>query len=314
MALQSAAVALTYLQVDPDYELWKLGPIAKKLSSCGVGVIPTDTVYAFVCDLGDKAAIERLYAIKQLDPKKPLAILCKDLAAIAEYTRGVPNNHFRALRRCVPGPFTFILQASAAVPKLMLTGKRRELGVRIPADPICHELLAGGQRRLRAEARELPSRQSPKRRHVLRVACEQGLGLSRQASTDERRQLLQRGQVGLYRRALRLGIRRDEVVAQLDQQRRGAQHRPGVAERGQQRDRGLLRAGAVGACAVHGHQRDHQLGDGIRDVEVRADAARVTPTLEGRLGPAEQQLWAILSREPVGARGRDREVGGGRGG
>ncbi len=134
-------MALTYLQVDPDYELWKLGPIAKKLSSGGVGVIPTDTVYAFVCDLGDKAAIERLYAIKQLDPKKPLAILCKDLAAIAEYTRGVPNNHFRALRRCVPGPFTFILQASAAVPKLMLTGKRRELGVRIPADPICHELL-----------------------------------------------------------------------------------------------------------------------------------------------------------------------------
>ncbi len=137
-------MALTYLQLDADYpEVWNLGPISKKLASGGVGVIPTDTVYAFVCDLGNKEAIERLYDIKEIDPKKPLAILCKDLAMVSEYTRGIHNNHFRAMRRCVPGPYTFILHAGTSIPKLMLTGKRKEIGVRIPDDPICSALLEG---------------------------------------------------------------------------------------------------------------------------------------------------------------------------
>ena len=142
-------MAALYLQLDPDYpELWQLGAIAKKLGAGAVGVIPTDTVYAFVCDVGDKDAIERLYRVKQLDPKKPLSLLCKDLAAISEYTKGLRNSHYRAMRRCLPGPFTFILQAGAPVPKLMLTGKRREIGVRVPDDVICAALLGDLERPL----------------------------------------------------------------------------------------------------------------------------------------------------------------------
>ncbi len=138
-----------YLQLDPDYpEVWHLGAIAKKLAAGAVGVIPTDTVYAFVCDVGNKEAIEKLYRIKQMDQKKPLSILCKDLAAISEYTRGIRNGHYRALKRCLPGAFTFILQAGPPVPKLMLTGKRKEIGVRVPDDVICTALLEDLERPL----------------------------------------------------------------------------------------------------------------------------------------------------------------------
>lgn len=130
-----------YLQVDQgDYELWKLAPIAAMLSRGAVGVVPTDTVYAFVCDIGSKRSIERLYAIKDMDPKKPLSIMCRDLSMVSEYTRALPNQAFRAIRRSLPGPYTFIVHASTRVPRIMLR-KRRTIGIRIPADAICAELL-----------------------------------------------------------------------------------------------------------------------------------------------------------------------------
>ncbi|CAI5477697.1 unnamed protein product [Closterium sp. Yama58-4] len=136
---------------------WKLRGIADLIKEGAVGLIPTDTVYALVCDVKNRDAIDRLYRIKQLDPKKPLSILCRNFQDIDTYTLGFPrgNGHgqtniFRAARQCLPGPYTFILKASKAMPKQCTTfggsavahcAPRKSVGVRMPLDPICHALL-----------------------------------------------------------------------------------------------------------------------------------------------------------------------------
>ena len=131
-----------YLDLDSDFpEIWRVGEIAAIVRNGGLGVIPTDTVYAFVCDISSKQAIERLYHLKNMDPKQPLAMMCHDLSQISQWTRGFPNHIFRQIRRCLPGPYTFIVKASRETPRILLKKKRREVGVRIPNDPVCQALL-----------------------------------------------------------------------------------------------------------------------------------------------------------------------------
>jgi tRNA threonylcarbamoyl adenosine modification protein (Sua5/YciO/YrdC/YwlC family) len=135
-------VSHLYLQLDRDYpEVWQLGPIVKAILAGGVGVIPTDTNYAFVCDLSHRDAVDRLYRVKGIDKKKPLSILCANDRMISHYTRGLPTSSFRAMRRCLPGPFTFIMKASGDIPRTTLR-KRKTIGVRVPDDEICTSLLA----------------------------------------------------------------------------------------------------------------------------------------------------------------------------
>lgn len=147
------------ISVDPNGSdaSWKLKGIADLIKDGAVGVIPTDTVYAIVCDVKNRDAIDRLYRIKNLDPKKPLSILCRNFQDIDTYTLGFPrgNSHgqtniFRAARQCLPGPYTFILKASKAMPKQCTTfggsavahcAPRKSVGVRMPLDPICQALL-----------------------------------------------------------------------------------------------------------------------------------------------------------------------------
>lgn len=130
-----------YLDMDPHYpEVWRMGEIARLIEQGAVGVIPTDTVYAFVCDSTSKKAVERIYSLKNMDPKKPLSLMCKDISDVSRWTRGFPNHWFRTIRRCLPGPYTFIVSASQQTPRPMLK-KRREIGVRIPEDEICMALL-----------------------------------------------------------------------------------------------------------------------------------------------------------------------------
>jgi tRNA threonylcarbamoyl adenosine modification protein (Sua5/YciO/YrdC/YwlC family) len=127
--------------MDPDYpEVWRLSSIARLLRDGAVGVVPTDTVYTFVCSIDSRTAIERLYRLKQMDARKPLSILCRDMSMMSRYTRSLSSSAFRALRRCLPGPYTFIFKASSEVPRIMLR-KRRTIGVRIPDDEICTALL-----------------------------------------------------------------------------------------------------------------------------------------------------------------------------
>lgn len=107
----------------------------------GVVAYPTDSTYAFACHLGDKAALERVRALRQLDRRHLLTLMCRDLSVIATYAR-VDNSQYRQLRRATPGPFTFVLQASREVPKRLLADRRKTLGLRVPDNAIVQALLA----------------------------------------------------------------------------------------------------------------------------------------------------------------------------
>lgn len=148
---------LLYVQVDQfGSDSWKLDPVVELLKGGAVGVIPTDTLYAIVCDLSSHSAIERLRRIKEIEPSKPLSIICRSFRDIDTYTTGFPrgNDHgltdiFRAVKHCLPGPYTFILTASKQLPKQCTrygtaTSKyasRKNVGVRIPDDPVCRAIL-----------------------------------------------------------------------------------------------------------------------------------------------------------------------------
>ncbi|XP_019052293.1 PREDICTED: uncharacterized protein LOC104591721 isoform X2 [Nelumbo nucifera] len=148
---------LLYVEVDPlGSDIWKLEPVVQLLKEGAVGVIPTDTVYAIVCDLKSHSAIERLRRIKNIEASKPLSILCHSFRDIDTYTMGFPRgsgqgqtNIFRAVKHCLPGPYTFILPASKELPKQCTrygtaTAKyapRKNVGVRMPNDVICQAVL-----------------------------------------------------------------------------------------------------------------------------------------------------------------------------
>ncbi|HKQ70286.1 MAG TPA: L-threonylcarbamoyladenylate synthase [Polyangiaceae bacterium] len=95
---------------------------------------PTDTVYGLGCDLFNKKAIDRLYQIKHMDASQKLAFICPDISNIARYAI-VEDATFRLLKHYLPGPYTFILEATREVPKLVQS-KRRTIGIRMPDHPV----------------------------------------------------------------------------------------------------------------------------------------------------------------------------------
>ena len=117
-------------QEDPEPR--KINQVVNTLESGGVIIYPTDTVYGLGCDISDKDAVERICRIKRLDPKKAmLTFICRDIGQIAEHAWQLDNQIFKLLKKNLPGPFTFILKSSNAVPKLLKNNKRT-IGVRIP--------------------------------------------------------------------------------------------------------------------------------------------------------------------------------------
>ncbi|MBF0237172.1 MAG: threonylcarbamoyl-AMP synthase [SAR324 cluster bacterium] len=105
------------------------------LQNDGVIIYPTDTVYGLGCSVYSKKAMEQVCRIKEVDRKKPLTFVCSSERQIQEYTQGIDAPLYKLIRRQFPGPYTFILEASKIVPKIMLT-KRRTIGVRYPDHPI----------------------------------------------------------------------------------------------------------------------------------------------------------------------------------
>lgn len=101
---------------------------------------PTDTVYGLGCDLMNKRSVDRLYQIKQMDKAHPLAFICPDLSEIAKYAI-VDNQIYRVLRRFLPGPYCFILEATREVPRLVQT-KRKTIGIRIPNHEVTRAVVA----------------------------------------------------------------------------------------------------------------------------------------------------------------------------
>ncbi len=112
---------------------------ANILKGGGVIAYPTDTHYGIGCDIMKKKAIEKIYQIKQRDKKKPFSFICSDLKNISDYAK-VSNYAYKTMKRLLPGPYTFILEGSKLVPKIMLT-KRRSAGIRVPDNRICIELI-----------------------------------------------------------------------------------------------------------------------------------------------------------------------------
>ena len=104
------------------------------LEAGGLIAYPTDTYYGIGCDLMSKKGIDRLYALKDRDRKKPLSFLCPDLSDVSRYAI-VSSYAYRTMKQLTPGPFTFVLAATKLVPQMMQT-KQRQVGIRVPQAPL----------------------------------------------------------------------------------------------------------------------------------------------------------------------------------
>ncbi|MBT9494426.1 MAG: threonylcarbamoyl-AMP synthase [Paucibacter sp.] len=131
-----------YFEVHPDNPQQRfLKQAAQIINAGGIGAIPTDSSYAFVCRLDDKTAAESLRRIRGIDDKHHLTLLCRDLSELASYAR-VDNSQYRLLKLATPGPFTFILEATKEVPRRLSHPSRRTIGLRVPAHRVTQDLLA----------------------------------------------------------------------------------------------------------------------------------------------------------------------------
>jgi tRNA threonylcarbamoyl adenosine modification protein (Sua5/YciO/YrdC/YwlC family) len=114
--------------------------VVEVLQNGGVIAYPTDTVYGFGCSLYNKKAIERIVQIKRSDESRPFSFICADLKDISLYSK-VSNYGYKTMKRLLPGPYTFILEGTKLVPKIMLTPKRKTAGIRVPNHPIALALV-----------------------------------------------------------------------------------------------------------------------------------------------------------------------------
>lgn len=111
------------------------------LKAGGIIIYPTDTVYALGCDITSNKAIERLCRLKGIKPEKSnFSFVCSDLSHLSEFTKPIPNHVFRVMKKALPGPFTFILEANNQVPKLLKQNKKT-VGIRVPANEICRQII-----------------------------------------------------------------------------------------------------------------------------------------------------------------------------
>ena len=130
-----------FFEVHPDNPQPRLLKQAVALlAKGGVAAVPTDSSYALVCHLDDKAAADSLRRIRGVDEKHHLTLLCRDLSELANYAR-VDNKQFRMVKAATPGPYTFILEASKEVPRRLSHPSRKTIGLRVPAHKTLQALL-----------------------------------------------------------------------------------------------------------------------------------------------------------------------------
>ena len=109
--------------------------IVSLLRKGGIIIYPTDTVYAIGCDINNVKAVQRIAALKGIKPEKAsFSMICRDLSNIATYSK-VSDEVFKIMKRCLPGPFTFILNATTKLPNVLMN-RRKTIGIRIPANYI----------------------------------------------------------------------------------------------------------------------------------------------------------------------------------
>lgn len=130
------------LEIHPDNPNKRnINKVADCLSQGGIIIYPTDTIYGIGCDIYNTKAIERICQIKKIAPKEAnFSFICRDLSHLSDYSRNISTPIFRLLKNTLPGPYTFILEASKEVPKLLKT-KKNTVGVRVPNHRICQEIV-----------------------------------------------------------------------------------------------------------------------------------------------------------------------------
>lgn len=130
-----------FLTIHPDNPQQRLIEQAVEvLKRGGLIVYPTDSAYALGCHIGDKMALDRIRALRQLDKNHNFTLMCRDLSELATYAR-VNNADFRLIKAHTPGPYTFILNATSEVPRRLMHPKRKTIGMRVPDNGIALALM-----------------------------------------------------------------------------------------------------------------------------------------------------------------------------
>lgn len=129
--------------------------LTDELLQGGVGLIPTDSQYALVCDYKNKKGIERIRQIRQVDKKSHLTVMCHSLEHTAIFAH-LSDRNFKLIKKLIPGPYTFILPATREVPRLLTHPKKRTVGIRVPENEICLDLIQELGRPILAITGKLP--------------------------------------------------------------------------------------------------------------------------------------------------------------
>ena len=123
----------------PNYD--EIAKVVECLRNGGVVIYPTDTVYGIGCDINKQRAVERVCKIKGIDPEKAnFSFICSDLSDLSDFTKPISTSVYKVMKKALPGPFTFILEANNNVPKLFRS-KKKTVGIRIPKNNICLEIV-----------------------------------------------------------------------------------------------------------------------------------------------------------------------------
>ena len=148
-----SAKVISVHPLNPQPRLLQLA--ARMLADGGIAAIPTDSSYALACRLEDKAAVDGIRRLRQIDERQHLSLLCRDLSEISAYAI-VDNASYRLLRQATPGPYTFILEATREVPRRLSHPSRKTIGIRIPDHPVTLALLQEHGAPLIASSLQLP--------------------------------------------------------------------------------------------------------------------------------------------------------------
>ncbi|MDP3285754.1 MAG: L-threonylcarbamoyladenylate synthase [Desulfobacterales bacterium] len=128
------------IEINPENPQKRLiRKVVEVLKKDGIIAYPTDTYYGIGCDIMNKKAIEKIYLLKQREKNRPFSFICSGLKNISDYAK-VSNYAYKTMKRLLPGPYTFILEGSKLVPKIMLTN-RKTAGIRVPDNKICLALV-----------------------------------------------------------------------------------------------------------------------------------------------------------------------------
>lgn len=128
------------LEINPDNPQARLiNKVVEQLRDGAIICYPTDTVYGIGCDIFNQKAIKRVFQLKNRPKHKPFSFMCADLKDVSKYAH-VSNLAYRVMKKSLPGPFTFVLQGSKIVPKIMIT-KQKTVGIRVPDNRISMELV-----------------------------------------------------------------------------------------------------------------------------------------------------------------------------